>query len=66
MTYVTAGRTFGEGDVVNRCHGFFCFDVVFPTSINICVLMAAILGSAAFFGLIFAVSLYTLENPSVA
>ena len=34
---VTAGGTFGRGIAVNRCHRFFCFNVIFPTLINFCV-----------------------------
>ena len=66
MTCVTAGGRFGKGNVVNRCHGFFCFNVIFPTSINFWVLMVAIPDSASAFGLIIGVFFYTLENPSVA
>ena len=44
-----------KGNVVNRCHRFFYFNVICRTSINFCVLMAAIQDSASVFGLIIAV-----------
>ena len=44
----------------------FCFNVIFPTLINFCVLMVAIPDSASVFWLSSAVFFYTSENPSVA
>ena len=55
MTCVTAGGTFGKGIVVKRCHIFFCFNVIFPTSMNLWVLMVAIPDSAFVLELIIAV-----------
>ena len=66
MTFVITGGTLGKGNVVNRYHRFFCFNVTFPTSIKFCVLMVEIPDSASVFGLIIAVFFYTIENPLVA
>ena len=59
---VTAGGTFGKGIVVKRCHIFFCFIVIFPTSMNFWVLMVAIPDSASVFELIIAVFL-SIRKP---
>ena len=56
MTCVTvAEHLLKEINVVNRCHRFFCFIVIFPTSINFCVLMVGIPNSASVFRLSIAV-----------
>ena len=34
MTYVTTGRTLCSRSVVNVCHRFFCFNVMFLTDKN--------------------------------
>ena len=62
MTCVTAGSTFGKGNV-NLCHRFFCCNVIFPTAINFCVLMEAIPDSTSVFGLIIAVFFHKLKKP---
>ena len=54
MKCVTAGGTLGKGNVVNRCHRFFCFNIIFPTTIKFWVLMVAIPDSASIFELIIA------------
>ena len=61
MTCVAAKGTFGEGNVVNWCHRFFCFNVTFPTAINFCVLMAAIPDSASVFGHTIAVFFFSIH-----
>ena len=56
-------RNFWSTDVMDF---FFCFKVIFPTTINFCVLVAAIRDSASVFINIIAVSFFhTLKNPSV-
>ena len=46
-------------DIIN----FFSLNVICPTSINFCVLMAAIPYTASIFGLIIAVFFFTLKKP---
>ena len=53
------GGTFDKGNIVNLCHGFFCFNVIFPTSINFVFLVA---DSASVFELIITVFFSTLES----
>ena len=62
---ILTGRTFCRRSVVNLCHQFFCFDVMFSAE-NIFLLIAAISDSDSVFGLIRLLFFLFVKNQSIA